>query len=146
MKESDAHFGIAAAIVSMFAALSAPAAAADGIGFNNLRTDLPGAIPPVYCQPGFFATYWGCETGVPTFDEIRFSYNVGIGERMDISRSTECQHRMPAGELGYWIDGNIVSLSTQPAERVEIPPDERRGFVRECDDTAESGGDFAIAQ
>jgi hypothetical protein len=117
-----------------------------GIGFNKFRTVVPGVNPQVYCQPGFFATYWWCETGVRSFDETGFSYNVGIGERMDISRSAECEHRMPAGELGYWIDGNIVSLSTQPAERFEIPPDELRAFVRECDDTAESGGDFAITQ
>jgi hypothetical protein len=116
--------------------------AAAGIGFNIFRTVLPGTNPQVYCQLGFFATYWWCETGVPAFHETVFSYNVGIGEGTDISRSAECEHRMPAGELGYWIDGNIVSLSTQPAERFEIPADELRAFVRECDDMAESGGDL----
>jgi hypothetical protein len=139
MKKSQAHFGIAAAIVSMFAALTVPAA--DGRRVEpNLRftdTQAAGASLQVYCQPGFFATYRWCATGVPTFEELALFYNVDFGRRVDISRSAECKYHTPAGGLAYWIDDDILSLSMQPAERFEIPPDELRAFVQECDDAAE---------
>jgi opacity protein-like surface antigen len=54
-----------------------------GIGFANLQTAVPGAPPQVYCAPTVF--YWWCGTGVPTFSQTAFSYNVGIGGRWDIT-------------------------------------------------------------
>jgi opacity protein-like surface antigen len=54
-----------------------------GIGFNNFRTAIPGAIPQVFCTPGFF--YWWCATGVPTYDETSFAWNLGAGFRLQIT-------------------------------------------------------------
>ena len=108
-----------------------------GIIFNDVRTVVSGASLQVYCQPGFFATYRWCATGVPTFEEVALFYNVDFGRRVDISRSAECEYRTPAGGLAYWIDDDILSLRMQPAQRFELPPDELRAFVQECDDAAE---------
>jgi Outer membrane protein beta-barrel domain len=54
-----------------------------GIGFNNIVTAIPGAPPQAYCVPG--VVYWWCGTGVPTYNETAFSYNVGVGGRLDIT-------------------------------------------------------------
>jgi opacity protein-like surface antigen len=54
-----------------------------GIGFNNVVTAVPGASPQTYCTPGVF--YWWCGVGVPTYNETAFSYNVGIGARLDLT-------------------------------------------------------------
>ncbi len=56
-----------------------------GIGFNNFETAIPGASPEIYCTPGVF--YWWCGHVVPTFNETAFSYNAGVGGRIDISRA-----------------------------------------------------------
>lgn len=56
-----------------------------GIGFSNFETAIPGAQPQVYCTPG--VVYWWCGTGVPSFNETAFSYNVGAGGRLDITPS-----------------------------------------------------------
>jgi opacity protein-like surface antigen len=56
-----------------------------GIGFANLQTAVPGAPPQIYCAPTVF--YWWCGTGVPTFSETAFAYNVGFGGRWDITPS-----------------------------------------------------------
>ena len=113
MKRLQSHFGVAATIVPMFAALSAPAA-------DGRREHL-----------GF--------RGVPTFDATAFFfYNDHIDERIDNWPSTECRRDTPAGGFRYWIDDDIASLTMQPAERLEMPPDGLRMFVWECDDTTES--------
>jgi opacity protein-like surface antigen len=54
-----------------------------GIGWANLQTAVPGAPPQVYCAPTVF--YWWCGTGVPTFSETAFAYNLGLGARWDIT-------------------------------------------------------------
>ena len=58
---------------------------AAGIGFSNFRTAIPGASPQVYCAPGVI--YWWCATGVPTYNQTAFAYNVGIGGRLDLTRA-----------------------------------------------------------
>jgi opacity protein-like surface antigen len=58
---------------------------AAGIGFQNVQTAIPGASPQVYCAPG--VVYWWCATGVPTYSQTAFTYNVGIGGRLDLSRT-----------------------------------------------------------
>ncbi|HEY4212558.1 MAG TPA: outer membrane beta-barrel protein [Steroidobacteraceae bacterium] len=59
-----------------------------GIGFNNFQTAIPGADPQVVCAPAFaLPTYWWCGAGVPTFNETAFSYNAGLGLRLDIGQS-----------------------------------------------------------
>lgn len=58
---------------------------AAGIGFNNFRTAIPGASPQVYCTPGVI--YWWCATGVPTYNQTALSYNIGIGGRLDLTRT-----------------------------------------------------------
>jgi hypothetical protein len=115
MKRLQSHFGVAAAIVPMFAALIAPAAdgSREHLGFR----------------------------GVPTLDATAFFfYNDHIDERIDSWPSTECERDTPAGGgFRYRIDDDIASLTMQRAARLEIPPDGLRMFVWECDDTAESG-------
>jgi opacity protein-like surface antigen len=54
-----------------------------GIGFNNFSTAIPGAPPQVYCAPGF--VYWWCGTGVPSYSQTAFSWNAGIGGRLDVT-------------------------------------------------------------
>jgi opacity protein-like surface antigen len=56
-----------------------------GIGFSNIETAIPGALPQVYCTPG--VVYWWCASGVPSFSETAFTYNVGIGGRLDLTPS-----------------------------------------------------------
>lgn len=56
-----------------------------GIGFSNVSTAIPGALPQVYCTPG--VVYWWCASGVPTFSETAFTYNAGIGGRLDLTQS-----------------------------------------------------------
>jgi hypothetical protein len=67
-----------------FATPISPVLAA-GIGFDNIQTQIPGASPQVYCSPG--VVYWWCATGVPTYSQTAFSYNIGIGGRLDLTRT-----------------------------------------------------------
>jgi len=57
-----------------------------GIGFNNFRTAVPGAPPQTWCGPSFYG-YWWCATGVPTYDQTAFSWNIGGGLRWQASPS-----------------------------------------------------------
>ena len=146
MKKSQAHFGIAAAIVSMFAALTVPAADGrrDDIDFYGLlgyaSSHGGGQVLSIHRLHFTLDHAWMWRfgsTGVPTFEEVALFYNVDFGRRVDISRLAECEYRTPAGGLAYWIDDDILSLRMQPAQRFELPPDELRAFVQECDDAAE---------
>jgi opacity protein-like surface antigen len=56
-----------------------------GIGFENFQTVVPGASPQLYCAPG--VVYWWCGAAIPTYNETAFSYNVGIGGRIDVTRT-----------------------------------------------------------
>ena len=58
---------------------------AAGIGFSNFQTAVPGASPQVYCTPG--VVYWWCASGVPTYSQTAFSYNLGIGGRLDLTQT-----------------------------------------------------------
>ena len=77
--------------------------------------------------------------GGTMLEETAFFYDVDIDGDSENSRSAGCEHRTPAGGLGYWIDDEVAARNKQSAARFENPPDELQMFVQQCYDNTESG-------
>jgi hypothetical protein len=77
--------------------------------------------------------------GGTILEETAFFYDFDIHGAGENSRWAACDHGTPAGRLEDSIEDDAVTRNIQSAERSEIPPDELRMFVEECDDPAESG-------
>jgi hypothetical protein len=72
-------------------------------------------------------------------EETAFFYDFDIHGAGENLRWAACDHGTPAGGLEDSIENDVVTQNIQSAERSEIPRDELRMFVEECDDPTESG-------
>jgi opacity protein-like surface antigen len=56
-----------------------------GLGWTYVDTNIPSGLPDTFC---WYYPWWGqyCGTYVPTHDTTKFSYNAGVGLRLDVGK------------------------------------------------------------
>ena len=86
-----------------------------GLGWTNIDSNVADGPPSGYC--GWYWGYYYCNTYYRTYDKDSFSYNMALGFRVDLSRTTFV--RASYGVL--WVDmSKVSSTPTFELGRLEI--------------------------